>query len=303
MSLSPQNFTIDATHANQQGADVTIGMPVYNGAGLLEQAISSLSEQTLRGCRILVSDNASTDATPQLLADWAQRDCRVCVYRQPKNIGASGNFEWLVRNASTPYFMFAAHDDGWSPDYASILSQAISQAGDIGLAVGETTLMTSDWQPIRKTRLPKSEAVLCFNAVKRQIRNVRAGWFYGLYRRDVLKEALPRMQSYGHIWGNDFILLLPILLSHRVAIAPAAKFYQRTTASSDTLYRPPLANDRWTMHRAAQRECFNALLEAPLTPLQKALLAPSILAYAARHSFKIRDILWHRMVEGGRIAR
>lgn len=286
------DMSVTPAGPNSIGEAVTIGMPVYNGAAYLPQAIASLSAQSASASTILVSDNASTDATPDLLADWAARDARVRVHRQHKNIGASGNFEWLAQNAQTAHFMFAAHDDGWSPNYVEALSRALASAEDIGLAVGATTLMTESWQPIRQVRLPQPAGNRSPRAIARQIRQVRAGWFYGMYRRELLLAALPRLKSYGHVWGNDFMVLLPILLSHRVAIEPEATFYQRTTQTSAALYRPPSAAARWRMHRAAERVCFDALRTAPLSPAHKALLAPAVFAYASRHSCKIRDIIW-----------
>jgi glycosyltransferase involved in cell wall biosynthesis len=62
--------------------DVSVVMSVYNGAGLLEKTMDSLLEQ--QGCdfEIVVIDDGSTDATPALLAGYAQRDRRVRVIRQ-----------------------------------------------------------------------------------------------------------------------------------------------------------------------------------------------------------------------------
>ena len=42
---------------------------VYNGAAFLPQCLDSLMAQTLDGVEVIVADDASTDATPEVLAD------------------------------------------------------------------------------------------------------------------------------------------------------------------------------------------------------------------------------------------
>ncbi len=46
-------------------------MPVYNGVGSIEEALAALDKQTYRNFKLVVSDNASTDGTWEILRDWA----------------------------------------------------------------------------------------------------------------------------------------------------------------------------------------------------------------------------------------
>ena len=45
---------------------VTVGVPVYNGENYLEAALESQLSQTWGDLEILISDNASTDGTPEI---------------------------------------------------------------------------------------------------------------------------------------------------------------------------------------------------------------------------------------------
>ena len=45
---------------------VTIGLPVYNGANFLADAVESVLGQTFTDLQLVICDNASTDATPEL---------------------------------------------------------------------------------------------------------------------------------------------------------------------------------------------------------------------------------------------
>ncbi len=96
---------------------VSIGVPVYNGEKGLARALDSLREQDYPNLEIVVSDNASTDETPEICAEYVRRDPRVKYSRSPENRGSFWNFNRVVELSSGKYFMWAAHDDRRAPAY------------------------------------------------------------------------------------------------------------------------------------------------------------------------------------------
>ena len=100
-----------------QPADVTIGLPVYNGAPGVAKAIDALLKQSYANFVLAISDNASTDKTKEICRAAAARDPRVRYTRQKANVGAIRNFRFVLNEAKTPFFMWAAHDDWWHPDF------------------------------------------------------------------------------------------------------------------------------------------------------------------------------------------
>ena len=96
---------------------ISIGMPVFNGEKYLREAISSILSQTFENFELIISDNASTDRTESICRDFAGRDPRVTYVRQPLNLGSLRNFEFVLKSASADFFMWAACDDVWSPDW------------------------------------------------------------------------------------------------------------------------------------------------------------------------------------------
>src|SRR5690242_4479749 len=96
---------------------VTIGVPVYNGGPGLRGVLQSILNQSYPSFRLLISDNASTDDTERTCRDFAAKDARVVYVRQASNIGASANFEYLLAEATTEYFFWAAADDVRSNDF------------------------------------------------------------------------------------------------------------------------------------------------------------------------------------------
>lgn len=97
---------------------VTIGIPAYNRAAGLRRTLEAITTQRYRNLEIVVSDNCSPDpAIRDLALGMAAADPRITYHRQESNIGAVGNFFALVALARGDYFMWAADDDWWDPEF------------------------------------------------------------------------------------------------------------------------------------------------------------------------------------------
>jgi glycosyltransferase involved in cell wall biosynthesis len=102
---------------DQSPPKVSVGVPVYNGAATLKAMLESLLQQSFSDFEIVISDNASTDETGAICADYTARDSRIRYIRQPANIGGERNFKFVLDQARGTYFMWSASDDTRSPDY------------------------------------------------------------------------------------------------------------------------------------------------------------------------------------------
>lgn len=108
---------LEALGLNVRTPRVSIGLPVYNGEAFLADAVDSLLGQSFADFELIISDNASTDATESLCRERASRDHRIRYYRNPANIGAMRNFNRVFELSSGEYFKWAAHDDVHEPEY------------------------------------------------------------------------------------------------------------------------------------------------------------------------------------------
>ena len=99
---------------------IALALPVYNGAAYLPETLAALRAQTETDWVLFVTDNASTDATPDLAQAAAAEDPRVRYARNPTNLGANGNFNRamaLALASGAPFVKWAAHDDCPRPAY------------------------------------------------------------------------------------------------------------------------------------------------------------------------------------------
>ncbi len=113
---------------------VSIGMPIYNEARFLDRALESLRRQDYRNIEILISDNASTDATGEIAQRFADADPRISYESTGDNIGVAANFRRVQEKARGKYFMWAAGHDEWSEDLVSQSVAALEQNNSAAIA-------------------------------------------------------------------------------------------------------------------------------------------------------------------------
>ena len=110
---------------------LTVGIPTYNRSGLLRQAIESVLAQTYTDFRLIVSDNASHDDTPDVVRSFD--DGRIEYARSETNIGAIGNFNRLIELAESEFLILLPDDDVLYPDHLRTAVEVLERSQRIGL--------------------------------------------------------------------------------------------------------------------------------------------------------------------------
>jgi glycosyltransferase involved in cell wall biosynthesis len=88
---------------------VSVVMPVYNEAPFVEAAVQSVLAQTVRDLELVIVDNGSTDASPEILGRIT--DPRVRIFRNPHNLGSAAASNRLVRESRAPLIARMDADD------------------------------------------------------------------------------------------------------------------------------------------------------------------------------------------------
>lgn len=105
-----------AFSVHSSGPLVSVFVPVYNAARYVEEAVESALAQTHTNLEIVISDDASTDGTPDVLQRLAKRDSRIKLFLQERNLGATKNCNFLLERCTGDYVCFFAGDDVLKPD-------------------------------------------------------------------------------------------------------------------------------------------------------------------------------------------
>jgi len=128
---------------DNKAPELTIGMPVFNEGEHVAEAIESLLAQTYKNFVLIISDNASTDNTPQICKYYAEKDKRIVYIRHAENKGSMFNFRYLVEQAKTPLFMWCSGNDKWHSSFIEKLLPAFKDEGVV-LSYSEAEMLNDD---------------------------------------------------------------------------------------------------------------------------------------------------------------
>lgn len=92
---------------------IDILLATYNGEKYLREQIDSILEQTYENFNLIISDDGSHDQTINILKEYVAKDNRIKVFIQEKNLGYIKNFEFLLNQVESEYYMFSDQDDFW----------------------------------------------------------------------------------------------------------------------------------------------------------------------------------------------
>jgi glycosyltransferase involved in cell wall biosynthesis len=96
-------------------ARVTVLIGSYNNAGTLDRAIDAILAQTMRDLELIVIDDGSTDATPDVVAAAMTRDERVRSLPMGRNVGIARSLNEGLRAARAPVVVVQDADDHSDP--------------------------------------------------------------------------------------------------------------------------------------------------------------------------------------------
>lgn len=113
---------------------VSVIVATYNRADLLPRAIEAIRAQTWQDYEIIVVDDGSADATPDVVAGLAGD--RLRSIRHERNLGIGAAYNTGITAASAPLVAFHDHDDQARPDWLAMLIEACTSAPNIGMAWG-----------------------------------------------------------------------------------------------------------------------------------------------------------------------
>jgi glycosyltransferase involved in cell wall biosynthesis len=250
---------------------------VYNGERHLEATIRSILGQTLTDLELVITDNASTDATHEICRDYALLDGRVRYHRQDVNVGCRGNFHLaFALGASGEYFKWAGHDDQVEPTYlARCVAHLDAHPGDV-LCTSRVRMVDGDDRPVDRFPEPASFHDPSPHLRMRALFAVPATYqtIFGVIRRSTLAAT----HLFGPWYASDRALQIELSLQGGFGLVPDRLFVSR-----DHEGRGDYVDDKvawYTPERAGSPEAgywhhlwwvSRALATAPLSPADRAL--------------------------------
>jgi glycosyltransferase involved in cell wall biosynthesis len=110
-----------------------IGLPVYNGQRYLSAAVESHLSQSFADFDLIISDNGSTDATPDICRGYASLDERVKYLRSDENRGILWNHRRVLDSieSQSQYFRWAGADDIIEPGLLQAMVEVLDARPEV----------------------------------------------------------------------------------------------------------------------------------------------------------------------------
>lgn len=213
--------------------DVSFVVAAHNVAPYIEAAVHSALAQTDVTVEVIVIDDASTDATPDVVARIAEADPRVILVRQASNAGPAAARNLAIARATGVWLAILDGDDVLLPDRSRRLID-IAEANEAQIVADNFERFRDEDKPALSTMIPKSEHPYLFfvdqaSFITANIPFARAKFSLGaikpMFRTDFLRSALILYRDDLPI-GEDYHVCLD-------ALQAGARF----VVSSETFYR------------------------------------------------------------------
>jgi glycosyltransferase involved in cell wall biosynthesis len=221
---------------------ITIGMPVFNGDLHLKEAIESLRNQTFRDWHLTISDNSSTDDTAEICEEYCKKDIRISCVRHTANMGSINNFAYLISEAESDYFMWAAHDDVWDKNFLGTAMQGLDNDHDAGLFFSNMVNIDENGKAFREypslsKYMQDDRHLSLLNYVLDPEKMGKANLWYGVIKLAGLKDYIMEFlkSPVAHNYASDVAMVLGLLCRTRVVIDERVLFFKRLARESHSL--------------------------------------------------------------------
>jgi glycosyltransferase involved in cell wall biosynthesis len=177
---------------------LSVGLPVYNGETYLPEALDALLGQSYPDFELIISNNASTDGTEEICRRYLALDGRIRYFRQPVNLGAAANHNFVVKQARGQYFKWASHDDLYGRDLLLRCVEALDAHPEVVLSHAWQAFIDPEGNIIHRVdyRLA-TDSPRAPDRFRDMLFLQGGDDFYGVMRTDVLRRT-PLHGTYHH---------------------------------------------------------------------------------------------------------
>ncbi|WOD20696.1 glycosyltransferase family 2 protein [Paraburkholderia kirstenboschensis] len=289
------SFT-DRTHADKAvtpvtdapAASVTVVMANFNGERWIGEAIRSVQRQSLEDWELIVADDASTDASVEIVRAFARDDFRIRLLTARINAGPSTARNRALECARGRWITFLDSDDVLAEGRLESLMQ-LAETSDQGFVADDLLIMDENGL-LTGHSLLGLEGFRSFDAVS-LVRAPRLAYLKPMISAGLMTQLRyeERLRS-----GEDFDMLLRLLVKYdaRISVYPPMGYrYRRRSGSLST-------------DRSADRQALRGMLDANTCFRASHTLSGSLATACARRDRSLKASLqWVDVTEAIREKR
>lgn len=201
---------------------IDILLATYNGEKYIREQIESILNQTHYEIRLVISDDKSQDRTCEILKEYEERDSRVRVYYQEKNLGYIRNFEFLLKQVENNVFMLSDQDDVWLPEKVEKSYETLREE-NADLVFGDLTVVDEKLNTIYESF---GDFMKLNRKIKKCIGSYEGNYLYNcvtgctiMSKRKYIEKILPIPYQSKYV-AHDHWIALVVSLNGKLAYMP-----------------------------------------------------------------------------------
>jgi glycosyltransferase involved in cell wall biosynthesis len=128
---------------------LSVALASYNGERYIREQLDSIARQTRLPDELIISDDASADATADIALGFAQNaPFPVRFQRNSERLGSTRNFESAIRACNGDIIFLCDQDDVWYPDKIAVIEERFNSAPSIGAVFTEADVVDENLHPL-----------------------------------------------------------------------------------------------------------------------------------------------------------
>lgn len=201
---------------------IDILIATYNGEKFIREQLDSIINQTYNNLRIVISDDCSNDSTKEILEEYKNKDNRIEVYLQERNLGVVKNIEFLLNKVKSNYYMLSDQDDYWLPQKVEKSIEKLKEE-EADLVFGDLEVVDEKLDTIYESF---NDYMLLSRKIKKYINTGKMNYLYNcitgctiLAKKETIKYIVP-IPDYSKRLIHDHWIGIMTELNGKLAYMP-----------------------------------------------------------------------------------
>lgn len=226
---------------------VSVIMPSYNAEAFISESIDSVLQQTYPNWELIITDDQSSDRTPEIIKSYCTNEPRIKFTVAPVHSGIAGTRNQSIARARGRFVTFLDNDDQWVPDKLEKQVQYLLD-NDIAFVYTAYELMNEDGTPKGKTI--KTAGIIDYN---KYLKNTIIGC--GTIMLDL--EKIGSLEMPSNATSDDMAMWCKILKEgHNAHPMKEVMMKYRVRSNSASANKLNAAKDVWLVYRKQEKLSF-----------------------------------------------